>query len=219
MRTIVCDIKGNLGEQLFQLFTFIAYSLNENDVNPFILHHMEGKYYWNDFLESFRSLLIADTYDFTKLNIEDLNENSDMVLFHIRDYSYMNFNNMYASIIHKFSFPEIGKRETSLCSIWFEDELSDEYYLEAMEHVRLRTSNITFIAVGKEPRFPNIERVFSAEEDEGLLLRTMYSCAHNIGGYSLLSWWGAYMNANENKIVVCPKTEKNDFYPYNWKQI
>lgn len=49
----------------------------------------------------------------------------------------------------------------------------------------------------------------------------MKECDHIIMANSSFSWWAAWLNNNDDKIVVCPKYEQRegDFYPEEWKQI
>lgn len=49
----------------------------------------------------------------------------------------------------------------------------------------------------------------------------MSKCKHNIIANSSYSWWGAWLNLNPKKIVVCPEVGvwKGDFYPSEWIKI
>ncbi len=49
----------------------------------------------------------------------------------------------------------------------------------------------------------------------------MSHCKHMIMANSTYSWWGAWLNKNENKIVVCPELGiwTGDFYPEEWVKI
>jgi len=52
----------------------------------------------------------------------------------------------------------------------------------------------------------------------------MSICSHNIIANSSFSWWGAFLNANSEKIVIAPKRwwyafEKDDVVPEKWIRI
>lgn len=52
-------------------------------------------------------------------------------------------------------------------------------------------------------------------------LLLMSNCHHMIMANSSYSWWAAWLNKYEDKIVICPELGmwKGDFYPDNWVKI
>ena len=46
----------------------------------------------------------------------------------------------------------------------------------------------------------------------------MKECMHQIISNSSFSWWAAWLNENEEKVVICPEIDEwtGDFYPENW---
>jgi len=54
----------------------------------------------------------------------------------------------------------------------------------------------------------------------------MSLCKHNIIANSSFSWWGAWLNQNNKKVVIAPKKWFNDplcnttdVIPVNWTQL
>lgn len=47
----------------------------------------------------------------------------------------------------------------------------------------------------------------------------MKHCKHHIIANSTFSYWPAYLNANPDKVVVCPKNWKTDIIPKQWVSI
>lgn len=70
---------------------------------------------------------------------------------------------------------------------------------------------------GIEFRYPQYESDNYTLDDMIL----MSHCKHMIMANSSYSWWAAWLNQNEEKIVICPELGmwKGDFYPDEWIKI
>lgn len=106
--------------------------------------------------------------------------------------------------------------------------LGDVYYKAAIRMMNEKVENPVFYVFSDDIEYAKglFEDIDTAEIQfvnydarnatiEDFLL--MKSCQHNIVANSSYSWWGAWANENEEKIVVCPKREPvDDFYPKEW---
>jgi hypothetical protein len=105
--------------------------------------------------------------------------------------------------------------------------VTPEYLQEALNH--FTDQEYTFLVFSDDIEwckntFPEgIIYVEGNNQFEDLCLMSL--CHHNIISNSSYSWWGAFLNKNENKKVIAPSnwfTEPkslNGLYPKNWKII
>jgi len=116
-----------------------------------------------------------------------------------------------------------------LCSV--------EYYNDAVDIMAKKIEKPVFfvfsdnipwakqnIKTNQEICFVDINDDHSAFED----LRLMSACKHHIIANSSFSWWGAWLNAGENKLVIAPKKwfanedmnkASSSIVPENWIRI
>ncbi len=107
-----------------------------------------------------------------------------------------------------------------------------DYYQAAISYISARVINPQFFIFSDDMAWVKdhlnvgitchfIEHNQGAESYNDM--RLMSLCRHHIIANSSFSWWGAWLNANPEKIVVCPKkwfaNDNNavDLFPFDWK--
>ena len=87
-----------------------------------------------------------------------------------------------------------------------------EYYYAAMKKIESQIETRTYFIFSDDKDFvkeifahkPNVVIIENIKQDyEELIL--MSKCNHNIIANSSFSWWGAWLNDNDTKIVIAPK--------------
>ncbi len=102
-----------------------------------------------------------------------------------------------------------------------------EYYDKALEEIGQIENILVFsddIHWCKQ-NFKYDNMVFAEKQDNITDLYTMSLCSHNIIANSSFSWWGAWLNKNENKKIIAPRkwfsnaAESQHIIPNNWAKI
>ena len=277
---ITCNLNGGLGNQLFQIFTTIAYSLLYKIPFGFLYKEsLGGRFhnrptYWHSFLsslanfnyESIPRMLPLREQNFTynelpspvalkseniilsgyfqsykyfapffsticklirldkqreqvlheMVNIYDI---SNMVSMHFRlgDYKYLQNSHPLVKIEYYKKSIEyiISSTNNPMLSIMYFCEKEDNVeVLDKIDTLRIAFPECSFI---KAPD--------NADDWKQLLM--MSCCKHHIIANSTFSWWGAYFNSNEDKIVCYPdpwfgpnlKHNVDDLFPDTWTRI
>ncbi len=107
-----------------------------------------------------------------------------------------------------------------------------DYYYEAITHMVKRVKNPHFYVFSDDPEWvkQNLKLDYPATyigHNQGKYayedLRLMSHCQHFIIANSTFSWWGAWLSAHENKIVIAPKQwfsdkskDSRDLVPPTW---
>lgn len=98
------------------------------------------------------------------------------------------------------------------------------YYETALSYVDSKTSidNILLFTddiVWAKENFTDSRIVFVEDEKDYIDMYMMSLCNHNIIANSSFSWWGAWLNTNENKIITAPKSWFGTALQHNTKDL
>jgi hypothetical protein len=163
--------------------------------------HLSGFWQSYKYFENIRTVLLKE---FMPKNISENNQviaksilnNDDSVSIHFRRGDYVNSQN------------------THYC-------LPQSYYTQAIEFIKSKVANIHLYVFSDDPEwvFENIKftcdytLIQHNKSNPEIDIYLMSCCKHNIIANSSFSWWGAWLNQNEKKIVVAPDKWLN----YNFK--
>jgi hypothetical protein len=205
--------------KLSQIFPFINKKINiqSPDIHKLVENIKDNCYYegyWQNSMypdsisELLKSKIVLSDTSFAKLKylITEI-ENSDSISIHIRRGDYMNI--------------AANAKIYNICDM--------DYYEKAMDFIGKKTSNPRFFIftedidwakenfVGDKFRF-----VTGNSAIEDMILMSM--CKNQIIANSTFSWWAAWLNKNNQKIVTAPQkwyvnflqNQLNDFLPKNW---
>ena len=103
---------------------------------------------------------------------------------------------------------------------------TEQYYSDAIDYVKSKISNPVFIFLSNDIEWVK-ENLFieNAIYVDSSMFKTyqkwydmliMSKCKNNIIPNSTFGWWGAWLNQNENKIVVAPKEWRTNWRSSDW---
>ena len=108
---------------------------------------------------------------------------------------------------------------------------SKSYYINSMKYFIQNTKNPLFFIFSDDPTWVknNIIQDFgnsilvlnNQNKNHYIDMQLMSNCKHNIISNSSFSWWAAWLNANNNKIIISPRYWYKNIYvadliPTNW---
>lgn len=188
--------------------------------NPEILDmdnvYLEGFWQSELYFKNIRNKIL-ESFEFPTISFYDQNsqtlkqiEHTESVSIHVRrgDYLHSKFSGIYGDIC------------------------TEDYYSNAIQYILNCYDNAMFFVFSDDPEWA--KRTFVGNnyyfvegnngKDSYKDMYLMSRCKHNIIANSSFSWWGAWLNECENKIVISPKKWINNFALYdiyceNWIKI
>lgn len=113
--------------------------------------------------------------------------------------------------------------------------MTEYYYIRAADYIAARVPNPHFYIFSDDMdwtkrnihlKYPHTFIENNRGDDSYNDMRLMSVCKHNIIANSSFSWWGAWLNANPDKIVIAPNGWLNDdgswgrhIIPKEWVQL
>lgn len=155
-------------------------------------------------------------------------------LFSIDDTTKKYISEKYNIILSNYTTISLHVRRADYCNLGI--SLDTAYQNEAVCYIKnlFVETNIKFLVFSDDinwcrDKFIGDEYYFVQGEDDYVDLYMMSMCNHNIIANSTFSWWGAYLNEKDNKIVIYPKKWfcnnkryqqiKEDMFLKNWIEI
>jgi hypothetical protein len=250
---LTCNLIGGLGNKMFQIATTYSLSLDNNDECIFEFseqanaHQNMTTYIDNIFRNINFGVSNCDLiyrephFHYSKIPYMD----NLRLLGYFQSEKY--FSKHREQILKLFSIDSINKQliskkynslfEHKTCSLHVRrgDYLGLPnhhpicdigYYKEAMEQI---DENVVYLVFSNDiewckNNFIGNNFIFITGESDYIDMWLMSLCNHNIIANSSFSWWGAWLNKNQNKKVIYPKKwfgsalnhNTNDLIPEGW---
>ncbi len=207
------DINGDQATNIFapeRVFSNIRINAKKVFAKYIIRSYQTGFYQRAEYIEELtKNNNIHDILKFknerTYIKTETYNlieQCTNPVSLHIRGGDYLSDGSPYSGICtHEYySKAILYFKENTIDPHFFIFSNDKDFCLSIFSALKMESANYTIVV--DEPYL---------KDDPGFDLFLMSKCSHNIIANSTYSWWGAYLNQNNNKIVITPsKWTKND---------
>lgn len=166
--------------------------------------YVKGWFQSERYFKDIRPILIKELVPKKKIKISmelrNAIESKESVSIHIRRGDYVKINNAVNMIYYKMAVDYIKRVYEHPYFLIFSDDLD---WVKKNLHL-----NDKFVYVNENKKLKDYEELF-----------IMSRCKSNIISNSTFSWWAAWLNQNEEKIVIAPKkwlkSQKN-IVPDDW---
>ena len=263
---IYCNLKGGLGNMLFQIAAAKSFAIdNETDCsfpnldrhlgylnsektyNPSLSHSFEYRDIFKNLTctPSDTPITITFPLHYSKLKFPSDNLivdgffQSEKYFKHNREeiIGYLNFNDIKDIISEKYG--DILNQRTTSIHVRRGDYVrhpnhhptqSIDYYKDSI--LSLQSITETFVVFSDDIEWcknnlKNDNIIYIEGEKDYIELYLMSLCDNNIISNSSFSWWGAWLNKNNNKVVIGPKKwfgsainhDTSDIIPEVWIKI
>uniref|UniRef100_A0A6C0EW09 Alpha-1,2-fucosyltransferase n=1 Tax=viral metagenome TaxID=1070528 RepID=A0A6C0EW09_9ZZZZ len=280
---ITCNLNGGLGNQLFQIFATIAYSLLYKIPFGFLYKEsLGGRFhnrptYWHSFLSSLANFnyesiptmlpLREQNFMYNELPSPVALKSENIVLSgYFQSYKYfapffpticklIRLDKQREQVLNEMATIYDISHITNMVSMHFRigdykylqnshPLISIEYYKKSITHIISSTNNPTLSIIYFCEKEDNVEVLDKIDKlriafpecsfikapdniDDWKQLLLMSCCNHHIIANSSFSWWGAYFNLEEDKIVCYPDPwfgpsanhNIDDLFPDTWTKI
>jgi hypothetical protein len=200
------EIPDFFDEEMFRL---------SNNKNIYVEGFWQTELYFKDIATLIREdLKIISKHSEESINLAEMIKDTNAISLHIRSYDEVPKN-------HGATFLSIN---------YYQNAINEIAKKVKNPHFYCFSDNVTWMTDNLKLDYPativnlNLNNCFNSTIED---LWLMSKCKHHIIANSTFSWWGAYLNQNTDKIVVCPQDyigpsdQANQFmnknyYPKEW---
>lgn len=185
----------------------------------FFGYYQSYKYFEKNY-RTIYNLIDINKYKHAVMNKINISDKTISMHFRLGDYKNLSnchpiiHVNYYSNCLKYLIDVGINLREYTILYFCENDESDIKIVSEMIDNLLIEYPYLVFI------------REEGLEEYEEMILMSL--CSHNIIANSTFSWWGAYLNNNESKIVMYPDVwfgpelshkDTKDLCPENWIKI